>query len=253
MRRFSAGLATLAVFAAGCGDEPAGPEIAGGAGVRVVLPAEAHDGPVRVELWDDDNRFVAAPTCPEFVAAAAAMDPGDPLCERWRVEIFDLTGERVRFLPDVPWGGRAYVWDGVDDEGVPVADGYYATEQQCIDEGVGFVFRGNYYVSPQDDECRWRVWSRSLPAAADKSLLEFGPFPVQFGGSTPVTVDGEVYVVSVFFDETYTVRVFDGAGGLFEQEVALIHGEYVEVVVDAFTSVTAGATARAGVKDKGAS
>lgn len=259
-------MSTLAVLggalavATGCSDNTVSPELLQGAGIRLTLPAGTDQLPwVRVELWDDNvtpppdcaagqAAGAATATAPEgFRLLAAGPSIPDPIsCDRKEVIIWDLTGEVVLHLADVPFGGRLPLsWDGLDDAGNPVPSGYYSTYSHCLD-GVEFSFTGAYFMwrDSERGSCRWPLWMRTVDPAPAGRTVTFGPFPESV--NTTLFDDEGKPKELVVFKSPFTVRVVAPGMEPFEQEITLTKGRFADVAVTFTAAAAAPGTGRNG-------
>lgn len=213
---------------AGCSDST-GPDLRGGAGLRIVFEGAAVDlDSAGVELWQENA--VPPPTCPGKPAPPRAA-VAQSLCSRGSLEIRNLLGEAVRNEPDLPWRDRMPGWDQRDDSGALVPEGIYPVHWACLDSQAGFVFDGHYYALREAaaGACRWLLWSATARPSLDGARAEFAPFPVGFDALTVDPESGEA--VPVAFANPYLVRVSAPGLGSVERAVTLTEERFTEVRV----------------------
>ena len=240
IRALAVGL-LLGGIGAGCGeDPPTGPEIVGGAGLRVRFPAgTAGLEGVRVELWHDNAIPPAdcdtAAGSPRRVRFLPGLQPPD-LCTRIRVEIWNYIAEAVRTIPDTTFEGRAHGWDGKDDAGRDLPSGFYPTAQVCLDSQGSFTFTGHYYLweDREAGACEWPLWIEEEVSVPGDRVLAFGPFPEV--AETKLLDDQGRVVATVPFMNPFLVRVHAPGMETFETEVSFTARTYSEVTVT-FTPV----------------
>jgi len=239
--RLGAGAALAAVMITGCGESQVEREIEGGGGVRFVLPAEADGVPARFEVWH--RNAVDAPGCAPLPAAASrsgrllypAVEPEQLECSGMQVDIWDYTGRPVRHEDQVRFDVRAWGWDQKDDQGDPVASGFYPTHQPCVDN-EDFWFDGVYFVLLAEERrlnhargnCEWPLWIRGIPGENVGGAMEFSPMPILWNYDLR---DTSVTRNLIKFRNPYTVRVRVEGYKVFEQDVELVDGFHTEVRV----------------------
>ncbi len=233
----------LAILAGlGCGNDPTGPEIEGGAGLTLTLPPAAQGLDwLRVELWVENG--VERPLCnalrtcvrqPELLGGGD--DPPFDTCSRMKVQIWSLDGKRVRFEEDVACcqDGKllSYGWDITDDAGNPMPSGYYPMRADCLDSVNPFYLDPAGYIVAREREDGipgWPVWTRELAGDEIASQLAYGPFKTAFSTILINQFTGEETLVP--FTSPFILRVHAPGMETFVQEVELIRTHITRVPV----------------------
>jgi len=99
--------------------DAAGNESAFSRQMEVIVPWDAFDRPT--------GRFVLGEPYPNPSAGRVEFSL-ETVAETWvRLEVFDVSGRRIRRLPDrsLPAGDTVLAWDGTDDSGRRVGRGIY--------------------------------------------------------------------------------------------------------------------------------
>ncbi|HUK62728.1 MAG TPA: FlgD immunoglobulin-like domain containing protein, partial [Dongiaceae bacterium] len=101
-------------------------DTAGNWGVAVALPVSVI-GAVATGVGDPEAVDFMAPASPNPFRAATTIRFGLSRPGAVRLELFDLSGRRVRTLADAVMapGEHVATWDGRDDHGAPAASGVY--------------------------------------------------------------------------------------------------------------------------------
>lgn len=222
----------------GCSEEPTEPDIAGGAGIRFVLPEGAESlGWVRLELWDVNT--ITPPQCSRTAPAGRVLvssmdDPLPDRCTRIEVTIWDYGSNRILFIPDTTaLGGTPgqFPWDGRDDLGNDMPSGYYPTYARCLDTRGEFEFEGHYFnwESREIGSCEWPLWIQEVSPGTSGRVLSYGPFPIY--ADTWILDASGIPLKLVNFLNPFLVRVHAPGMETFEVEVTLVDGKYIEVPV----------------------
>jgi hypothetical protein len=229
---------TAAVIGAGigCADKDSGFEVPGGVGLRVQLPAgvDTLDW-VDVELW---KKHIHHPVpCPGLDISPddrPLASPQPENCTRKTVEIWNLLGERVRYLESSPNPNRSFKWDQRDDNGELVPRGFYFTLQKCV-EGLGLEFEGTYYVRTAEDDAtlQWIIWSRRIAPDQTGRMLEFSPFPEFFQKDWIRPIEGGGCASERYsFGSPYILRVRAPGMKTFEGIVNFVQFKFTEASVE---------------------
>ena len=217
------------MWTAACGTSPSGPQIADGAGLRILSPHADALAEVRVELWHQNQ--VPVEDCRVSVPTA---EGGMQLCREMDLRIWNLLGEEIRTEQALPWQGRALGWDQRDNQNQPVDSGIFFTEQTCIDDDLPGIFRflGAYHVMREFETavnqaagvCDWPLYITETTVFGEHKIA---PIPVE---SSTLAVRGE-QTVEVTFANPYLVRIRIRNRLVYEGQVNLKHGYYTEIRV----------------------
>jgi hypothetical protein len=242
----------------GCGDSTTSPDLGGGAGIRLELPAGADTlAWIRVGLWNLGT--VSPPDCPAVSSAGGARgsritlvaeeDPPFDVCTRMRVSITDFAGAQVLLLADTPYTDLAFPWDGKDDLGDSVPSGIYPIRSSCLDSRGQYSYKGQYYVLRDEDrgECAWPLWLKRYEPAPVSRTLTLSRFPLvgETQAGTPLK--------QVAFLNPFLVRVDAPGMERFEAEVSLAADTVSRVrvtLVSAAGAGPAGAGAQEGTRTR---
>lgn len=235
MKRVVGRVVGVAVLCAlwSCDEEPTRPLAGAGAGIRLIFPeASGIVQGVRVTLLDPDNTFIL-PDCQEL--ARRSWSPIIPQtlegdCDSQEVHIRDLIGTPVRdlFCASPPESACNIFWDGRDEDGNVVPDGYYYYHLRCVKpDSVSEWERGMYVLS--QSECDWPLWGETLESLPANRTVELSPFPVSI--DLPLLDAGSGTIETVHFVNPFRIRVEAPNMEDFEQNVTLVEGKYTDVNV----------------------
>jgi hypothetical protein len=189
---------------------------------------------LRVELWHDNE--IPPPSClagPAPGRVAPAGEPSQDVCTRMSVEIWNLVGELVRWVPDTTAhrGGLSWPWDGRNDEGSTVPSGYYPMFAECLDSQGSFTLTGHYFWwNPQEEgACQWPLWIQEIRPSPEDRVLRFGPFPLEI--DTRTFHQNGLPKDFVLFANPYLVRVRAPGRIPFEEEIVLVDEAFTTVSV----------------------